>query len=114
SGVTLTSAAFGTVISWFPMVLGFVVLLFAYSTMLSWSYYGERCFTFLFGDGLAPHVYRSAFLLFVVMGAVLPLDTVIDFSDLMMFAMAIPNMIGAVLLSPKLSSMLNEYLTRRA
>jgi alanine or glycine:cation symporter, AGCS family len=114
SGVTLTSTAFGTVISWFPVVLGVVVLLFAYSTMLSWSYYGERCFTFLFGDGLAPHVYRSAFLLFIVVGAVLPLDTVIGFSDLMMFSMAVPNMIGAVLLSPKLASMLNDYMRNRA
>jgi alanine or glycine:cation symporter, AGCS family len=114
SGVTLTSTAFGTVISWFPTVLGLVVLLFAYSTMLSWSYYGERCFTFLFGDGLAPHVYRSTFLLFIVIGTVLPLDTVIDFSDLMMFSMAIPNMIGAVLLSPKLASMLSDYLRRRS
>jgi alanine or glycine:cation symporter, AGCS family len=114
SGVTLTSSAFGTVISWFPTVLGVVVLLFAYSTMLSWSYYGERCFTFLFGDGFAPHVYRSAFLLFIIVGAVLPLETVIGFSDLMMFSMAIPNMIGAVLLSPKLAGMLRDYLARPA
>lgn len=113
SGVTLTSNAFATVFEWFPIVLGVVVLLFAYSTMLSWSYYGERCFTFLFGDGVAPHVYRGAFLVFVVVGAVLPLDTVINFSDLMMFSMAIPNMIGLVLLSPKLSEMLERYLAAR-
>jgi Na+/alanine symporter len=110
-GVQLTSAAFGSVFSWFPFVLSVSVFLFAYSTMISWSYYGERCWTFLFGTGQSMS-YRAIFLCFVWLGCVSNLSNVTDFSDLMILAMAFPNILGVVLLSGKLRDALESYWSR--
>jgi len=110
-GVVMTSRAFGTVIEWFPIVLSLAVILFAYSTMISWSYYGERCATWLFGDR-ATVPYRIIFLFFVFFGAVFKLGHVLDFSDLMILGMAFPNMFGAVLLSGKVKRALDDYWAR--
>lgn len=110
-GVQLTSAAFGSVFSWFPTVLSFSVFLFAYSTMISWSYYGERCWTFLFGTGQSM-TYRAIFLCFVWLGCVSNLSNVTDFSDLMILAMAFPNILGVCLLSGKLREELERYWRR--
>jgi AGCS family alanine or glycine:cation symporter len=110
-GVQLTSAAFGSVFSWFPFILSITVFLFAYSTMISWSYYGERCWTFLFGTGQSM-TYRAIFLCFVWLGCVSNLSNVTDFSDLMILAMAFPNILGVVLLSGKLREALESYWTR--
>ena len=109
--VALTSAAFGSTLSWFPYVLSFAVFLFAYSTMISWSYYGERCWTFLFGTGQSM-VYRIIFLGFVWIGCVIEPGAVTDFSDLMILAMAFPNMIGVFMLSPKILAALESYWDR--
>lgn len=106
--VALTSAAFGKVISWFPVVLSIAVFLFAYSTMISWSYYGERCWTFLFGSGQSL-VYRIFFLGFVWIGCIIEPGAVTDFSDLMILSMAFPNIVGVVLLTPKLRDALESY-----
>lgn len=111
AGVTLTSAAFATVIDWFPIVLSISVVLFAYSTMITWSYYGERAWQYLFSEKTIS-VYHIIFCVFVFIGGVLEIgdiSLVIDFSDLLFFSMAIPNMIGLYLLSGKISKMLTEY-----
>ena len=110
-GVLMTSKAFATVLPWFPKVLSLAVFLFAFSTMISWSYYGERCWAFLFGPQLSM-VYRLLFLAFVVFGSVLRLGNVIDFSDLMILGMSFPNILGAVLLSGKVSDALKGYWAR--
>jgi AGCS family alanine or glycine:cation symporter len=110
-GVLMTSKAFATVLPWFPKVLSLAVFLFAFSTMISWSYYGERCWTFLFGEQFSM-VYKVLFLGFVVLGSVLKLGNVIDFSDLMILGMAFPNILGALLLSGKVSEALKSYWSR--
>jgi AGCS family alanine or glycine:cation symporter len=107
-GAHLTSLAFATVISWFPKVLAVTAFLFAYSTMISWSYYGERCWTNLFGDR-ASMSYRLIFLVFVFLGSVISATNILDFSDLMILSMALPNMLGLFLLSGKVSRALNDY-----
>jgi AGCS family alanine or glycine:cation symporter len=110
-GAALTSAAFGKVISWFPTVLSICVVLFAYSTMISWSYYGERCWTYLFGENYSM-VYRILFVLFIVVGSVTSAASILDFSDLLLLSMAFPNFIGLYLLSGKVKSALTEYLDK--
>ncbi|HEY8427227.1 MAG TPA: amino acid carrier protein, partial [Sandaracinaceae bacterium] len=110
-GVAMTSNAFATVFSWFPYVLAVAVLLFAYSTMISWSYYGERCWVFLFGKR-SSMVYRVLFLVFTVLGAILTLDNVVAFSDLMILGMAFPNIFGLFLLSGQVSRKLDDYWQR--
>lgn len=110
-GVLMTSKAFGTVLPWFPKVLSLAVFLFAFSTMISWSYYGERCWTFLFGPQFSM-IYKVLFLAFVVFGSVLKLGNVIDFSDLMILGMSFPNILGAVLLSGKVRDALKSYWSR--
>jgi len=110
-GVLMTAAAFRSVFPWFDLILTLAVVLFAFSTMISWSYYGERCWTFLFGTGTIM-AYRITFLVFVVFGAVFKLGNVLDFSDLMILGMAFPNILGAVLLSGKVKRALDEYMGR--
>jgi AGCS family alanine or glycine:cation symporter len=110
-GVLMTSQAFATVLPWFPKVLSLAVFLFAFSTMISWSYYGERCWTFVFGARLSI-VYKGLFLCFVILGSVLKLGNVIDFSDLMILGMSFPNILGAVLLSGQVRAALNTYWGR--
>ena len=92
SGVALTSAAFGSAISWFPFVLAIAVILFAFSTMISWSYYGLKAWTYLFGEGKTTElVFKIIFCIFIVIGAAASLCPVIDFSDAAIFAMAVVN-----------------------
>jgi alanine or glycine:cation symporter, AGCS family len=110
-GVLMTSRAFTSVIPWFAPVLAVAVFLFAVSTMISWSYYGERCWAYLFGPDTSI-LYRGVFLVFVVLGALLNLGHVIDFSDLMILGMAFPNLLGAVLLSNRVGRSLRDYWTR--
>ena len=115
SGVELTAAAFGKGISWFPTVLSVSVLLFAYSTMVSWAYYGERGWIYLIdlikqGAGQKSLVvYRLLFVFFVYVGAVSKLEQVLTFSDLMILCMAFPNVVGGILLAPKVKQALTEY-----
>lgn len=97
-GATLTSLAMDAQISGFRYVLAVAVTLFAYSTMISWSYYGERCCAYIFGDG-SSMAYRIVFLIFVFLGSIVSATNVLDFGDLMILGMAFPNVIGVVLLS---------------
>ena len=109
-GVELTATAFDTVIPHFSIVLTIAVILFAFSTMISWSYYGMQGWKYLFGKGkLTDLVYKILFLMFVVVGASISLGSVIDFSDAMIFAMVVPNIIGVLLLTPQVRKELNKY-----
>ncbi|MFW2588607.1 alanine/glycine:cation symporter family protein [Sagittula sp. SSi028] len=113
TGVSLTAAAFGSAFSWFPTVLAVAVILFAFSTMISWSYYGLKAWTFLFGEGKAKELtFKVIFCLFVIVGASANLGPVIDFSDAAIFAMAVVNIIGLYLLMPVVKRELHSYLTR--
>ncbi|WMI69733.1 sodium:alanine symporter family protein [Mangrovimonas sp. YM274] len=109
-GVELTAMAFDTVIPHFSIVLTLAVILFAFSTMISWSYYGMQGWVFLFGKGKTSDlVYKILFLVFVVVGSSISLGAVIDFSDAMIFAMVVPNIIGVVILAPIIRRELNKY-----
>ena len=109
--ILLTSGAFESVISWFPYVLTIAVVLFAFSTMISWSYYGFQGWAYLFGrTKKMEYAYKILFLIFVVIGSAASLGSVIGFSDAMIFAMMVPNMIGLVLLAPKVKEELNKYM----
>lgn len=111
-GVDLTSAAFDAKLPGFRYVLTIAIILFAFSTMISWSYYGLQSWKFLFGRGkVADLTYKLLFCLVIVIGAAISLGSVIDFSDAMIFAMVFPNMIGLVLLFPKVREELRRYLT---
>ena len=110
-GIAMTSQAFGSVISWFPLVLSFAVVMFAFSTMISWSYYGERCTVYLFGEK-AVIPYKLVFLIFVFFGSVFKLGNVLDFSDLMILGMAFPNIMGILFLTGKVKAALDEYWSR--
>ena len=110
-GAALTSVAFSTVSDWFPAILTLSVVLFAYSTMISWSYYGERCWAYLFGERTSM-VYRSLFLVFIVVASIASARNMLNLSDLLVLAMAFPNFIGLYLLSGKVRVMLTDYQTR--
>jgi AGCS family alanine or glycine:cation symporter len=113
SGVGLTSAAFESAFSWFPYVLALAVVLFAFSTMISWSYYGLKAWTFLFGEGKSKEItFKVIFCLFVIIGAASSLGPVIDFSDAAIFAMAVVNIIGLYFLMPVVKRELESYMTR--
>ena len=110
-GVDLTSMAFDSVIPGFSYVLTVAIVLFAFSTMISWSYYGLQSWKYLFGKGkTADLVYKILFLLFVVVGAAATLDAVIKFSDAMILALVFPNMIGLLLLFPKVREEMKRYI----
>ncbi len=110
-GAALTSYAFGTVISWFPIVLTVSVVLFAYSTMIAWSYYGERCWTYMFGEK-SSMAYRVIFVLFVIVGSMTSAGNILEFSDLLLLGMAFPNFIALYLLHGKVRTALKDYLAR--
>lgn len=107
-GATLTSLAMDSQITGFRYVLAIAVTLFAYSTMISWSYYGERCWAYIFGDG-SSMVYRIIFLCFVFLGSIVSATNVLDFGDLMILGMAFPNVIGVVFLSGEVAADLKVY-----
>ncbi|PQO25891.1 hypothetical protein C5Y96_20770 [Blastopirellula marina] len=107
-GVELTSEAFKAQISWFPYVLTVAVVLFAFSTIISWSYYGERCWERLFG-ARSVMLYKAIFVGAVFLGPIFPLSNVLDFSDFMILSMAFPNIMGAILLAPTVKRALGEY-----
>lgn len=110
-GVALTSRAFEQDISFFPYILAFIVFLFAFSTLIAWCYIGLKGATYLFGENRTVDLtYKMVFLIFVVIGASSNLSSIINFSDAMIFAMAIPNCIGLYLLAPELKRDLKEYV----
>ncbi|MEQ8196050.1 MAG: alanine:cation symporter family protein, partial [Rhodospirillales bacterium] len=113
SGVELTSKAFASAFPWFRYVLTLAVILFAYSTMISWSYYGSKAWTYLFGETRQADVtYKAIFCAFIVLGSSMNLSSVVDFSDAMIFAMALLNIAGLYVLAPKVKQALQSYLAR--
>jgi len=115
SGVELTSSAFESVISWFPYLLAVVVMLFAYSTMIAWSYYGLEGCIYLFGPGRPTHIlFNLLFCASVAVGCATQLDAILDFSDAMIFAMALANVMGLYMLAPVVRKEYAEYRERVA
>ncbi len=113
TGVALTSAAFASSFGWFRYILAIAVILFAFSTMISWSYYGLKAWTFLFGESkVADLSFKVIFCIFVVIGAAASLGPVIDFSDASIFAMAVVNIIGLYFLMPIVKTELDSYIRR--
>lgn len=110
-GVQLTFNAFATVIGWFPIVLSLAVFLFAFSTILSWGYYGERAWAYLFGEHTM-RVYQVIYVVFVFIGSVVSLNSVLDFGDMMLLSMAFPNLVGCYVLSGKVAAALENYMKR--
>ena len=107
-GAALTSAALSQASTWFPYILSVSVLFFAFSTIISWSYYGERCWSFLFGEKYSL-IYKLLLLLVVFLGAIASSTNILEFGDLMILGMAFPNLIGALLLSGKVKQVLKDY-----
>ncbi len=110
-GTELTALAFDSVIPGFSYVLTVAVILFAFSSMLAWSYYGLTAWKFLFGKSeLADIIYKLMFCFFIVLGSASSLTAVLDFSDAMVFAMIFPNLIGLIVLAPVVKEELDRYL----
>ena len=117
NGVVMTTAAFETVMPWFKYVLTICIFLFAYSTMISWCYYGERGWIYLMnhfgGIGLQTVVgFRIVFVFFVFWGSVNELTTVLTFSDMMILSMAFPNILGSIILAPTVLGKVKDYWQR--
>lgn len=113
-GAEITSKAYGSVFTWFPYLLVVAIFLFAYSTMISWSYYGLKGFSYLFGryfkkEKYAQNTYFVIFLLFVVVGSASSLQAVVDFSDMMILSLAFPNILGLLIMSGEVKQDLNAY-----
>jgi AGCS family alanine or glycine:cation symporter len=113
-GAALTSAAFSNSLgSWSMYVLSFAVVLFAFSTMISWSYYGLKAWTYLFGKTrTADYTYKILFLFFIVVGSSVGLGAVITFSDLMILGMAFPNILGLFIMSGEVRNDMNLYFEK--
>ena len=112
-GVELTSSAFASTISWSVIPLSLVAVLFAYSTIISWSYYGLKGWTYVFGHGQTVEaVFKIIFCLFVALGCMIQLDAVLDFSDAMVFLVALPNVIGLYIMAPIVKRELKSYQRR--
>jgi AGCS family alanine or glycine:cation symporter len=110
-GAALTAAAYGTVISWFPTVLSLSIFLFAFSTMISWSYYGERAWVYLFGSK-SSLIYKLLFLSFIIMASIVDTGIMVDFSFMLILAMALPNILGLYILSGEVKEDLQVYLRK--
>ncbi len=108
-GAALTSRAMGSQLSWFPSVLAVAVMLFAYSTLISWSYYGERAWCYLFGPR-SSLVYKFVFLVFVFLGSIVTATNVLNFGDLMILSMAFPNILGILFLTKGVRQDLDAYM----
>lgn len=112
-GADLTSAAFSAEFGWFQYVLTIAIILFAFSTLISWSYYGLKAWTYLFGKSKAMDItYKMIFLVFIVIGSSIGLGAVIDFSDMMVLGMAFPNILGLLIMSKEVRHDMNDYFAR--
>lgn len=120
-GAQLTSQAFESVLPWFPYILVIAIFLFAFSTMISWSYYGLKGFDYLFGDlsekyfknrNVAKYTFFTIFLLFIIVGSASNLGSVLDFSDMMILSLAFPNILGLLILAPEVKKDLTDYLKK--
>lgn len=113
NGVALTSAAFESTVSWSPYPLAIAALLFAFSTMISWAYYGQKAWQYLVGRRPAlVHGFNLVFCIFVALGCVMKLDAVLEFSDAMVFLIAVPNIIGLYIMAGEVKRDLAQYLIK--
>ena len=113
-GVELTSRAFASTLSWSTVPLSFIAILFAFSTMISWSYYGLKGWTYLLGEGrVKENVFKFLFCCFGALGCTMQLGAVLDFSDAMVFLIALPNILGLYLLAPILKKELADYSSKK-
>jgi AGCS family alanine or glycine:cation symporter len=113
AAIALTSSAFEQTMSFFPVILSFAVILFALSTMISWSYYGLKAWTYLFGESkIADLSYKAVFCIFVVIGSAITARSVFAFGDAMIFAMAFPNVLGLYFLMPNVRKAYDSYNRR--
>jgi len=114
SGIEMTTRAFQSTISWSPIPLSIAAILFAFSTMLSWSYYGLKAFTYLFGEAnITQYIFKLIFCIFIVIGSAIQLNALIDLSDALVFIVAIPNLIGLYILAPIVRSEIERYSESR-
>ncbi len=112
-GIAMTSAAFERQLSWFPIPLAFAAVLFAFSTMISWSYYGLKGWTYMFGESLQGQTaYKLLFCAFVALGCIVQLGPILDISDALVFLICVPNILGLYFLAPIVKQELNSYLAR--
>jgi alanine or glycine:cation symporter, AGCS family len=110
-GSALTAHALGATVKWFSPLLALCVFLFAYATLISWFYYGERCWSYLFGDHTSIW-FKLIYLVFTMLGSIVSAKNVLIFGDLMILGMGLPNVIGVLLLSREVRRDLNDYWTR--
>ena len=109
-GIALTSIAFEKTIPWFPYVLALAAILFAFSTMIAWSYYGLKSWTYLFGENaLSENIFKVVFCAFVIIGSSISLGSVLDLSDSMIFLMAVANIIGIYILASVVKKEIDDY-----
>jgi AGCS family alanine or glycine:cation symporter len=106
--ITLMAVTQNPNFAWFKYILYVSVFMFAYSTCISWSYYGERCFVYLFGER-SSLVYKIMFLTFTFLGSIVSPTNILDFSDMLILSMSVPNLIGVFLLSGVIRRELNNY-----
>lgn len=111
--IGLTASAFSETISWFPIILTIAVILFALSTMISWSYYGLKAWTYIFGEGKTANIsYKAIFCVMVIVGSAISAKQVFNFGDAMIFAMCFPNVLGLYFLAPEIKTDLANYFAR--
>jgi AGCS family alanine or glycine:cation symporter len=110
-GANLTSSAFGSVVSWFPHVLGFAIFMFAFSTMISWSYYGERAWVYIFGIK-SSIIFKLIFLAFIIIATIANTSLMVDFSSILFLALAIPNIFGLIIMSGDVKGYLIDYINK--
>ncbi|MFP6779901.1 MAG: alanine/glycine:cation symporter family protein [Alphaproteobacteria bacterium] len=112
TGIALTSAAFATTISWFPFVLAIAAILFAFSTMIAWSYYGLKAWTYLFGNSkISENIFKIIFCVFIIIGSSVSLGSVLNLSDSMIFLMSVANLVGVYFLASVVRNEVNSYLS---
>ena len=114
SGIELASNAFQSVIPFFPIILSIIAVMFALSTLISWAYYGQKAWTFLFGEGKKRVLaFNLIYCLFIIIGSAMNVKSVIDITDAMMIALCVPNIIVLYILCPEIKRDLKSYLERQ-
>ena len=113
AGIEMTSEAISSVMAFFPKILACIVLLYALSTLISWAYYGQKAWTFLFGEGKKRvFAFNMIYCLFIIIGSCMNVQSIIDITDAMMVSMCVPNIIVLYILAPEIKRDLRDYLKR--
>ncbi len=112
-GIAMTSAAFEAQLSWFPIPLAFAGMLFAFSTMVSWSYYGLKGWTYMFGESdFGQTIYKVIYCVFVALGTMVSLGPILDISDALVFLICVPNILGLYIMAPIVKREMDSYFAR--